>query len=211
MDILLLGVGLLFVILGVFGSFLPVLPGPSLSFIGLVLLYCTDAIPVNYWILGISLVITLLLTVLDYIIPARGTKKFGGSSYGIWGTNIGLIVGLLAPIPFGFIIGPFVGAFIGEIIYDNKDHQRALKAATGSFIGFLASSFLKFIVCVMHFGVFVWVVWQYKDKLFWDFKRFFWNTKHYKIKKAVRRDEKLFIGLTTKPRYELQIRSKQHN
>ena len=134
MDILLLGVGLLFVILGVFGSFLPVLPGPSLSFIGLLLLYCTDAIPVNYWILGISLVITLLLTVLDYIIPARGTKKFGGSSYGIWGTNIGLIVGLLAPIPFGFIIGPFVGAFIGEIIYDNKDHQRALKAATGSFI-----------------------------------------------------------------------------
>ena len=166
MDILLLGVGLLFVILGIFGSFLPVLPGPSLSFIGLLLLYCTDAIPVNYWILGISLVITLLLTVLDYIIPAKGTKKFGGSSYGIWGTNIGLIVGLLAPIPFGFIIGPFVGAFIGEIIYDNKDHQRALKAATGSFIGFLASSFLKFIVCVMHFGVFVWVVWQYKDKLF---------------------------------------------
>ena len=90
---------------------------------------------------------------------------FDPSSYGIWGTNIGLIVGLLAPIPFGFIIGPFVGAFIGEIIYDNKDHQRALKAATGSFIGFLASSFLKFIVCVMHFGVFVWVVWQYKANL----------------------------------------------
>ncbi|MEM0576057.1 DUF456 domain-containing protein [Flavobacterium polysaccharolyticum] len=165
MDILLLSVGFLFVILGILGSFLPLLPGPSLSFIGLLLLYCTDAIPVNYWILSISLGLTLLLTILDYVIPAKGTKKFGGSTYGIWGTNIGLVIGLLTPIPFGFIIGPFLGAFIGEMLYDNKDHQRALKAATGSFIGFLASSFLKFIVCSVHLGVFVWIVWQHKANL----------------------------------------------
>lgn len=166
MDVLLLVLGFMCMILGVFGSFLPVLPGPGISWVGLALLYFTNAVPVNYWILGIALLITVILAVLDYVIPAKGTKRFGGSSYGIWGTNIGLIVGILAPVPFGFIIGPFVGALIGELIYDFKDPNRALRAATGSFIGFLASSFMKFVVCVMYLGLFVWIVWNYKSELF---------------------------------------------
>lgn len=166
MDVLLLVLGFMCIILGVFGSFLPVLPGPSISWVGLTLLYFTKAVPANYWILGIALLVTVIISVLDYVIPAKGTKRFGGSSYGIWGTNIGLIVGILAPIPFGFIIGPFVGALIGELIYDFKDHNRALKAAAGSFIGFLASSFMKFVVCVMYLGLFVWIVWNYKSELF---------------------------------------------
>ncbi|MES2851333.1 MAG: DUF456 domain-containing protein, partial [Bacteroidota bacterium] len=152
MDVLLLVLGFMCVILGIFGSFLPVLPGPSISWVGLALLYFTNAVPANYWILGIALLVTVIISVLDYVIPAKGTKRFGGSSYGVWGTNLGLIIGILAPIPFGFIIGPFVGALIGELIYDFKDHNRALKAAAGSFIGFLASSFMKFVVCVMYLG-----------------------------------------------------------
>ncbi len=166
MDVLLLALGFMCVILGIFGSFLPVLPGPSISWVGLVLLYFTNAVPANYWVLGIALLITVIISVLDYVIPAKGTMRFGGSSYGIWGTNIGLIVGILAPVPFGFIIGPFVGALIGELIYDFKDHNRALKAAAGSFVGFLASSFMKFVVCVMYLGLFVWIVWNYKSELF---------------------------------------------
>lgn len=166
MDLLLLTIGFVFMIIGVFGSFLPVLPGPSISWLGLLLLYFTNTVQANYWILGITLLFTVIISILDYIIPAQGTKKFGGSSYGIWGTNIGLILGIFAPIPFGFIIGPFVGAFIGELIYDYKDHERALKAATGSFIGFLASSFMKFVVCMMYFGLFLWIVWQNKLGLF---------------------------------------------
>jgi len=166
MDSLLLIIGFMFMIVGIFGSFLPVLPGPSLSWIGLALLYFTNAVPANYWILGITFLITVVISILDYVIPSKGTKKFGGSSYGIWGTNIGLIVGIFAPIPFGFIIGPFVGAFIGELLYDYKDHRRALKAATGSFIGFLASSFMKFVVCMMYLGLFVWIVWTNKSGLF---------------------------------------------
>lgn len=166
MDILLLIVGFICVIVGIFGSFLPVLPGPSISWLGILLLYITTTVPANYWILGISLLITIALTVLDYIIPAKGTKKFGGSSYGIWGTNIGLIVGIFVPIPLGFIIGPFLGAFIGELLYDYQDHQRALKAATGSLLGFLASSFMKFVVCMMYLGLFLWIVWQNWGGLF---------------------------------------------
>ena len=166
MDILLLILGFSCIITGLFGSFLPVLPGPSVSWVGLALLYFTKAVPANYWILGIALLITVVISVLDYVIPAKGTKRFGGSSYGIWGTNIGLVIGILAPIPFGFLIGPFVGALIGELIYDFKDHNRALKAAAGSFVGFLASSFMKFVVCVMYLGLFIWIVWQYKSELF---------------------------------------------
>ena len=166
MDLLLLIIGFVFMIIGIFGSFMPVLPGPSISWLGLVLLYFTNAVAVNYWILGITLLITVVISVLDYVIPAKGTKKFGGSSYGIWGTNIGLIVGIFAPIPFGFIIGPFVGAFIGELLYDYKDHGRAFRAATGSFIGFLAGSFMKFVICMMFFGLFLWIVWENKSGLF---------------------------------------------
>lgn len=166
MDILLLILGFACVVTGIFGSFLPVLPGPSISWVGIVLLYFTKAVPTNYWILGISLLITIALTVLDYVIPAKGTKKFGGSKYGIWGTNIGLIVGIFAPIPLGFIIGPFVGAFVGELIYDKQDHQRALKAATGSLLGFLASSFMNFVVCMMYLGLFLWIVWRNRVLLF---------------------------------------------
>jgi uncharacterized protein len=165
MDIVLLIIGFLCMIIGVFGSFFPVLPGPSISWLGLVLLYYSNAVAANYWILGITFLITVAISVLDYIIPAKGTKKFGGSSYGIWGTNIGLIIGIFAPIPFGFIIGPFVGAFVGELLYDYKDHGRALKAATGSFLGFLAGSFMKFVICIMYFGLYIWIVWENKESI----------------------------------------------
>jgi uncharacterized protein YqgC (DUF456 family) len=91
-----------------------------------------------------------------------GTKRFGGSKYGVWGTNIGLIVGLFIP-PFGFILGPFIGALIGELIYDSNNFNRALKAAIGSFIGFLASTFLKIAVCLGVFILFCIKVWEYRE------------------------------------------------
>ena len=166
MDTLLLIIGLICMILGILGSFLPVLPGPILSWIGLLLLYFTSAIDMNYWVLGITLFITIVISILDFVIPAKGTKRFGGSKYGVWGTNIGLIIGILAPIPFGFIIGPFLGALIGELIYNSTDHHRALKAATGSFIGFIASSFIQFVVCIGFFGLFIGLIWQNRFLLF---------------------------------------------
>ena len=122
MDMLLLTFGCICMIIGVLGSFLPILPGFSISWFGILLLYLTRAVPLNYWILGTTLFVTLFISILDYTIPAKSTKKFGGSTYGIWGTNIGLVAGILTPIPLGFIIGPFFGAFVGELIYDSKNH-----------------------------------------------------------------------------------------
>lgn len=160
MDYILIIIGFLLIFGGILGSFLPVLPGPPLSWLGLLMLYLTSFIEMNWTMLIVTLIIAIITAILDYVIPSQGTKRFGGSKYGIWGTNIGLIVGLIAPIPFGFIVGPFVGAFIGELLYDSSDKNRALKSATGSFIGFLASTFMKFVVCMIYAGIFITVLIQ---------------------------------------------------
>lgn len=165
MDLILLIIASLFIVLGVIGSFLPVLPGPITSWLGLLILHFTNAIPINKTFLIITFVVAILVWVLDYIIPAIGTKRFGGSKAGMIGTFLGLVVGLIAPIPGGIIIGPFVGAFIGELI-NNADSKTALKAAFGSFIGFLTSTFIKFIVAIIYLGFFIGMLWDFKDQLF---------------------------------------------
>ena len=165
MDILLVFISALFIILGLIGSVLPVLPGPPLSWIGLLLLHLTKAVEMSTALLIATGVIALIIFVLDYIIPAIGTKKFGGSRAGMIGTSIGLIVGLLSPIPGGIIIGPFIGAFVGEMLNKN-DSKLAFKAAIGSFLGFLASTFLKFIVAIIYLGIYLSKIWEYKSSLF---------------------------------------------
>jgi uncharacterized protein YqgC (DUF456 family) len=112
MDSMLIIIGFCCMLIGVIGS--SVVPGAPMSWIGLAP-HFTTVIPANYWILSITLLVTIITSILD-IIPSRGTKRFGGSSYGIWGTNIGLVVGLLSPIPFGFLIGAFTGALMRAAI-----------------------------------------------------------------------------------------------
>ncbi|EDP71229.1 hypothetical protein FBALC1_02057 [Flavobacteriales bacterium ALC-1] len=154
MEIFLVLVALLLMILGIIGSFLPVLPGPLTSWAGLLVLHFTDGVELSKTFLIATLVVAILIYVLDYIIPAIGTKRFGGSKAGMVGTTLGLVIGLLSPIPFGIIIGPFVGALVGEMMHRN-DMEKALKAAFGSFLGFIASTFLKFIVAIIFLGFFV--------------------------------------------------------
>ena len=165
MDIVLLVIGFVLMFVGILGSFLPVLPGPTVSWVGLLLLHLTKAVPQDWWFLGTTLAVAILIFALDYVIPAIGTKKFGGTKAGMIGTTIGLIVGLIAPIPGGIIIGPFVGAFIGEL--SNKaDKKTAAKAAFGSFLGFLTGTFLKFVVTIVFMGLFISKAWEYRDALF---------------------------------------------
>lgn len=167
MDIALLIIGFLFTLVGILGSFLPVLPGPPISWIGLLLLYLTKAVPNNWWLLGLTLVIALLVVALDYIIPAMGTKKFGGTKAGMIGTTIGLLVALFFPIlgPLGIIIWPFVGALVGELL-NKADNKTATKAAFGSFLGFLTGTFIKFLIAIVYLGMFITKAWEYKGGLF---------------------------------------------
>lgn len=155
METFLLLLGFSFTLLGIAGAILPILPGPIMSWAGLLCLYLCPSIQMNYWILGFTLLVSILIGILDYIIPSVGTKKFGGSKYGVYGTTIGLLIGILIPVPLGFVIGGFLGAFIGEMIFDSSNIKRAGKAAFGSFIGFLASTTMKFIVSLFIAGVFV--------------------------------------------------------
>ena len=156
MDIILIILGLICCLIGLAGSILPVLPGLPISWLGILFLYLTNFVPINYWVLSITLLITILISILDYTIPAKGAKKFGGTKYGVWGTNIGLVIGLFFP-PIGFIIGLFLGAFFGELLNNANDKKLALKAATGAFLGFLISSFIKFMVCFSFLILFIWV------------------------------------------------------
>jgi uncharacterized protein YqgC (DUF456 family) len=153
-------------VLGIIGAFLPVLPGPLTGWVGLLLLGFTSAVPKDWTFLGITLALAVLVWILDYFIPAMGTKRFGGSKYGVYGTTIGLIVGLLSPIPFGMLIGAFVGAFIGETAFDKKDTNKALKASFGSLLGFFVSATLKFGVGLVYFWFFISSIWEHKAAFF---------------------------------------------
>lgn len=167
MDILLLVIGLLLMFIGILGSFLPALPGPPFSWLGLLLLYLTKAVPDDWVLLGITLAIAAAVVALDYIIPAMGTKKFGGSRMGIIGSMVGLLVALFFPILgiFGIIIWPFVGALVGELL-NKSDSKTAVKAAFGSFIGFLTGTLLKFIVAIIYLGIFIVKAWDFRVALF---------------------------------------------
>ena len=142
--------GIFFVILGIVGSFLPVLPGPITGWVGLLLLHQSDRVKDDSSFLIITFCIALGVFLLDYIIPALGTKKFGGSKKGIMGSTIGLIIGLILLGPLGIIVGSFLGAFSGELL-NNTSKRQAFKAAIGSLIGFLTGVFLKFTVSMIFF------------------------------------------------------------
>lgn len=162
---LLLVLGFICCLVGIIGSILPILPGPTLSWIGLLLFYCIPEIPMDYTFLGITFSIAVVMFALDYIVPAIGTKYFGGSKAGAYGSTIGLIVGLFFP-PFGFLLGPFLGAFVGEIIFNaNSNSKHAFKSAVGSFLGFLAGTFMKVMVSFVFAGLFIYQTYQYWDVL----------------------------------------------
>jgi uncharacterized protein YqgC (DUF456 family) len=165
MDIVLIIIGFILIIGGIIGSFIPILPGPITSWFGLLFLYLTDAVPMSYTVLGITLVIALTIFILDYFIPAMGAKRFGGSRYGVIGTTVGLLIGIFFFPPFGIIIGPFLGALAGELI-NGTESNLAVKAAFGSLLGLLTSAFIKFTVASCFAILFVWKFVEYASGIF---------------------------------------------
>ncbi len=154
MDWILIIFGIILILLGIVGSILPVLPGPPLSFVGLLLLQFKAEPSFTWRFIIIWAIITIVVTVLDYIFPSIGTKKYGGSKWGIIGCFVGFVVGLFFG-PVGIIAGPFIGALLGEML-GGKELKMAFKPALGSFIGFLVGTVLKLAATlVMAFYFFI--------------------------------------------------------
>jgi uncharacterized protein YqgC (DUF456 family) len=147
-DYLLAILGGIMMIAGILGCLLPVLPGPPLSFAGLLLLHFTRFADFSTTFLITWGCVTILVTVLDYVVPIWGTKKFGGSKYGMWGAGIGLVVGIFFLPPIGIIVGPFAGAVIGEAI-KGKNATSSFRAGLGSFLGFLAGVGIKLAASIV--------------------------------------------------------------
>ena len=154
MNTLLIIFAILCGIVGIIGSVAPVLPGPPLSFIALLLMFFTSGSEISLSTLIVMGVIALVITIVDFIIPVLGTKHFGGTKAGSRGSTVGLIISVFVlPLlgitlgPFGLIgilAGPFIGAYLGEL-HGGADRSRAMKAAIGSFIGFLMGTFMKLV------------------------------------------------------------------
>ena len=150
MDQLFIVLGLILCIVGLLGSFLPIIPGPITSWFGLLVINFTSTTELNYSFLLISFMIAVFVFTLDIIIPIIGLKKFGGTKKGMIGATIGLLLGLFILGPLGIIIGPFVGALSGEISGELK-LGKAVKASIGTLIGFIAGVTMKFSISLVYF------------------------------------------------------------
>ena len=152
METVLIVIAALCLLLGIIGSFAPGLPGPPLSWVGMLLVSLSHKAEIESSILIIAAIIAALITVLDYVMPSLSTKKQGGSKWGIWGCNIGLVVAILG-LPFGpqgllgIVFWPFAGALAGEWLKQH-DGQRAIRAAWGAFLGFMCGTVMKLAYCI---------------------------------------------------------------
>lgn len=139
---------LLFV--GFIGTFVPVIPGAPLAWGGLLAAFFSDYCEITITALIISGVFAVIVSVLDNILPVAMTKKFGGSKAATTGATIGLIAGFFIG-PVGILLGPLIGAFIGELIHNRgKKIAGDGKAALGAFVGFLTGTGIK-MICVLCF------------------------------------------------------------
>ena len=146
MDIFLSIVALLFVLLGVIGCIVPVIPGTLLSFAGLLICFFCSFSTITTHSLLTWLALSILVSVIDYILPGYMAKKFGGTKSGIMGATIGMIVGFIFFNIPGVIFGPFVGAFIGELKHNRDDYSKALRVGIGSLLSFVVGTGFKLVV-----------------------------------------------------------------
>lgn len=147
-------IALVLLFVGMLGTFLPVLPGLLLSICGLLIFKfgTENNIPMMYvWIFAF---LTLVSTVLNYVIPAKTNKKYGGTRYGSIGSFIGTLLGLFfIPIPLGFLIGMLLGVFLGELLHDVNDRKKAFNSMKGAFIGFVYGTGFSLMVGLAMFLV----------------------------------------------------------
>jgi len=145
MEIVLIVLAFVLLVAGILGAFLPMLPGPPLSFIGLLLMKWSGYGGFSSTFLWVWAGITVAVTIMDYFLPSLMAKRFGGSRAAAIGSFLGLLVGIFLFPPWGMIIGPFLGAFVGELVHNRTNGEKALKVAFGAFLAFIVGTGAKLI------------------------------------------------------------------
>jgi uncharacterized protein YqgC (DUF456 family) len=158
-DIFLLILGLILCLLGIVGSFSPIIPGPITSWFGLLIIHFSKLIPFDNQFLFITFLIAALIFGLDLIIPILGLKKLGGSKKGLIGSTIGLLLGLFLAGPFGLLIGSFFGAISGEYV-NNNSLKKSIRPAMGTFIGMAVGTTIKFLTSTIFLGLYFYIVYS---------------------------------------------------
>ena len=148
MEIALIVIAFILLLAGILGAVVPGLPGPPLSYAGLILLQWSGFFMSGIRRFSVSFlliwsVITIIVTVMDYFLPSMLIKRFGGSRYATVGSMIGLVAGIFFFPPWGLIFGPFLGAFAGELIHNRSDGTRAFVVASGALCAFIAGTGAK--------------------------------------------------------------------
>ncbi len=143
MTVLLIILGLLLALAGVFGCIFPVIPGPPLGYLALIILsWAKDWEPFSSTFLIIMAGLTILVSISDYLIPAISAKRYGASRLSLWVSIAGLVIGLFLFPPWGMVIGAFLGAFAGELLAGRRG-KSALRVSWGVFVGNMLSTGLK--------------------------------------------------------------------
>ena len=145
-DIIIVVIGGVLLIGGILGCIIPIIPGPPLCYVALLLLQITGFADFSVSFLVIAAIVTAIVTIADYILPVWGTRKWGGSRAGTIGSVMGLLVGLFFA-PVGIFAGPFLGAIVGELI-TGRNADSALRSGCGSFFGFLFGTAMKLTICM---------------------------------------------------------------
>lgn len=143
MEFLLIIFVIFLLLVGLIGSFIPAIPGPSVSYISLLVFHFFTSYEISTANLLICTLIAILVTIFDFWIQIHGVKKFGGEKKAVNGSIVGLILGLLFLPGIGIIIGPLLGAFVGAQM-EAKKFNDAIKIAFGAFVGFIVGTFSKF-------------------------------------------------------------------
>jgi uncharacterized protein len=146
MDILIICVVTFILLLGIIGCFVPIVPGPPISYGALLVFHFFSSYSIDENTLWLMAFVVIAVTIFDLWVQIYGVKKFGGTKKAVNGSIIGLIIGIFFLPPFGIIIGPFLGAFIGARMEEDSDVNKALKIALGTLAGFLVGTMLKLSV-----------------------------------------------------------------
>jgi len=145
--IILVLIAILVALVGIVGAIVPAIPGPPLCFASMAIAYFTSPGYISGTLLAVMFVVTIIVTILDYVAPIWLTKLGGGSRLAMWGSTLGVFAGLFFA-PWGLILGPLVGAFIGEMMNESNT-GKAFRVALMSFVAFLLTSGLKLVVCLL--------------------------------------------------------------